>query len=253
MEKNCLICNKQFSTAKQEQTCCSLVCSKKQGGRTLHSTKGRRVRLCRNCGRSYVPKAADRITFCSRGCAYAHKTHLSQAHTAQKQETLESRRWRVCVICSKKFYNLTERAACDRNCELELRRIYARENYGECTEARRLTAQRMRLRFPEKARAREQLWHAVRKGLVSKPLECQRCGQVPPLRSNGYSGLEGHHHLGYANPLSVRWLCSACHGIEDVIEGHRRGRAPIISTSPQLMSEWAVERERPRNGEGGGG
>jgi hypothetical protein len=40
---------------------------------------------------------------------------------------------------------------------------------------------------------------------IAKPRRCERCGKECKA-----SGLHGHH-LDYARPLHVLWLCAACH------------------------------------------
>ena len=47
---------------------------------------------------------------------------------------------------------------------------------------------------------------AVKKGLLSRPLVCDRCGKTKKLQM---------HHPDYEKPLLIRWLCNVCHPIED--------------------------------------
>lgn len=49
---------------------------------------------------------------------------------------------------------------------------------------------------------------SVRDGKVRRPDSCQSCGAV---------GMVYGHHVDYAKPLDVEWLCADCHG-----ERHRR-------------------------------
>jgi RNase P subunit RPR2 len=54
--------------------------------------------------------------------------------------------------------------------------------------------------------AREKLRQAVRSGRLKKPTSCSECHkELPPRKIHG-------HHLDYANPLDVVWLCVSCHG-----------------------------------------
>jgi late competence protein required for DNA uptake (superfamily II DNA/RNA helicase) len=53
---------------------------------------------------------------------------------------------------------------------------------------------------PEKARAL--LAAAVRRGIIRRPAYCQRCGATHHM--------EGHH-MDYARPYDVLWLCRRCH------------------------------------------
>ena len=55
----------------------------------------------------------------------------------------------------------------------------------------------------EKHRARNTVAKALKRGVITKPLVCERCG------GNDLS-LEAHHP-DYSQPLLVNWLCLACH------------------------------------------
>lgn len=66
-----------------------------------------------------------------------------------------------------------------------------------------------------KARARQLLNAAVRRGEVAKLDSCERCGATGKLHG---------HHWSYELPLDVKWLCPPCHGL-----AHRKtdaGREP---------------------------
>lgn len=59
--------------------------------------------------------------------------------------------------------------------------------------------------YGPKQRARLMLQRAAKKGLVTRPAACERCGAK--------GRIHGHHH-DYAKPLDVLWLCPACHVAE---------------------------------------
>lgn len=66
-------------------------------------------------------------------------------------------------------------------------------------EARAGVNKRHRLRYPEKAKARQKSSNAIRDGkLERKP--CEKCGQ--PAEA---------HHEDYSKPLEIRWLCPKHH------------------------------------------
>lgn len=52
---------------------------------------------------------------------------------------------------------------------------------------------------PEKRRARSMV------RMLPRPDRCSQCATVGPVQA---------HHDDYSKPLKVRWLCTACHGIE---------------------------------------
>lgn len=64
-------------------------------------------------------------------------------------------------------------------------------------------------RSPEKRAAHIILGSAVRRGDITKPDKCSRCGCKPTKSRN----LHGHHH-DYYKPLDVEWLCVWCHAEE---------------------------------------
>jgi len=89
--------------------------------------------------------------------------------------------------------------------------------------ASRESAQRARLRDPEKVRARERLAASVREvsqktlardelnravaaGRIARPSVCEKCGRARKVHG---------HHTDYAQPLLVTWLCTLCHGFVD--------------------------------------
>ncbi len=82
---------------------------------------------------------------------------------------------------------------------------YARKRYRQKTH---LYRERDKLRKPKpildkaKFKAQSAVRTAVYKGRLSKPDACEICGKV--CIAHG-------HHEDYSKPLSVTWLCPACH------------------------------------------
>lgn len=77
---------------------------------------------------------------------------------------------------------------------------------------RKASAKR-RQQAPEKVAARAAVNNALRRGELVKPKTCEGCGQDKKLTG---------HHDDYALPLSVRWLCYACHGKEHRVVEFKR-------------------------------
>ncbi len=69
-------------------------------------------------------------------------------------------------------------------------------------------------RYPEKTTAKRLLMAAIERGDVLRPDRCGRCQEFPRPRSDGRSGIHGHHFMGYDHPLRVMWLCVLCHSTE---------------------------------------
>ena len=75
---------------------------------------------------------------------------------------------------------------------------YRQSEKGKIVQIRK--ANKMRLKYPEKWKARQKLRYAVRVGkVIKKP--CEVCGDV---------NVFGHHN-DYSKPFEVRWLCRKHH------------------------------------------
>jgi hypothetical protein len=60
-------------------------------------------------------------------------------------------------------------------------------------------------------RARWAVRDALRRGVLTRPLRCSRCGVDPGVDELGRSRLEAHHH-DPRDALAVQWLCKRpCH------------------------------------------
>ena len=99
----------------------------------------------------------------------------------------------------------------NRWANIEKIREYDRQRYRS-NPARRLDIyERTKLRraqYPEKRRANDAAYNAVRDGRLIKPEKCSRCG----LRGRRIEA----HHPDYSKPLAVIWVCTTCHRL---IEG----------------------------------
>ena len=75
----------------------------------------------------------------------------------------------------------------------------------------RVARTRHERRYPEKAKARDELQRAVRAGRV-KRAPCEVCGAVHgQRRPDGTQIKVEAHHPDYAKPLEVQWLCTEHH------------------------------------------
>lgn len=78
-------------------------------------------------------------------------------------------------------------------------------------------AMRQVRRDPEKRAARMQVFYAIARGEMARPLSCPVCGATRRIHA---------HHDDYAKPLDVRWLCPKCHQAEHVrLRQEARGAA----------------------------
>lgn len=87
-------------------------------------------------------------------------------------------------------------------------RALAKEWRAKNAAKRKAYSHKYRAENRDKIRAREAVKRALRKGVLRKPDNCQRCGNL--------ARVQAHHH-DYAKQLDVEWICQGCHGKE-----HRR-------------------------------
>jgi len=60
-------------------------------------------------------------------------------------------------------------------------------------------------RYPERIRAREMVYKAIKSGKLINPDYCSKC-------KTRTSRLHAHHE-DYTQPLKVKWLCVGCHRV----------------------------------------
>jgi hypothetical protein len=117
-----------------------------------------------------------------------------------------------CEKASEAFYvsNKTECKECvkarvhkHRRDNIERVRAYDRERGKSRDRISRQTivTREYRHRHPTRYRANNALNNALRDGRITKGECCEACGEPE---------VEGHHY-DYSRPLSVVWLCPACH------------------------------------------
>lgn len=78
---------------------------------------------------------------------------------------------------------------------------------------------------------------AIRKGILIRPVKCERCGNTQAF-SDGRNGIQAHHS-DYDRPLDVMWLCQNCHhewhkintaiNEKNTEEGNSSGRIDILT------------------------
>ncbi len=64
------------------------------------------------------------------------------------------------------------------------------------------------------------IYRLVKRGLLTKPKECENCQKKGHLHG---------HHPDYLQPLHVVWLCPACHGLVHRIL--RRSGVPFLRSA----------------------
>jgi hypothetical protein len=103
---SCKACKKMFVPTREGEIFCSWGCYLKYVKRT-------RIYHCEMCGKMFVPKQPDRITFCSRDCAYA----FAYARSVSKKAEKLKKRIRICSVCKSTFANKRgEQTYCSPTC-----------------------------------------------------------------------------------------------------------------------------------------
>lgn len=105
--KICESCGKEFEPMRGTQKYCTRECANKAQTKTY-------LCACRCCGKEYMPKAADRTTYCSRECMFMDIK-------AKPKEI----KMPVCIICNKEFTGKLNIKFCSDVC----RKMYEKINY----------------------------------------------------------------------------------------------------------------------------
>jgi ribosomal protein S27AE len=94
-----------------------------------------------------------------------------------------------------------------RICQNSRKAKWQRENRPK----QRASARRWELANREKMLAHRAVETALARGHMTKPSNCQRCGE---------GGLIHGHHEDYSQRLDVKWLCPDCHKKEHAGQKH---------------------------------
>lgn len=118
----CNYCNVTFKPNKYSpnQKFCSKRCSRKYN----YEHRNGQPFICKYCGKTFIPKAKDRIHYCSRECYFKQKKEIGLEQTAATQEAerivREAAKRKVCRVCGKQFQAESVRnKICSRECRLK--------------------------------------------------------------------------------------------------------------------------------------
>ncbi len=87
-----------------------------------------------------------------------------------------------------------------RDCNNERIKAYQKTPAGKIAFNR--LQENMRIKYPEKIKARQLVRNAIVSGGIVKPNGCEICENNHRLAA---------HHSDYSKPLQVTWLCGTCH------------------------------------------
>jgi len=178
------------------------------------------VKVCNTCGHSKPltdfqrdRQNRDGRKGKCRACVVARQRELRAANPEREREWVAANKDRV--LSSKRAYRErnAERLRSDNRERMTLKRSTA-EGAERARQITRESRQRHRDEHsardkerrrlePVKARAREAVANALRRGRLVRPSSCSMCGTTERVIHA--------HHDDYARPLDVRWLCASCH------------------------------------------
>ncbi len=88
---------------------------------------------------------------------------------------------------------------------------------------------------------------AIKRGMLKRPAQCQRCGAQPRRNKAGVSQIQAHHK-DYSKPLEVEWLCVDCHRTATPWPSVPSGKANGLKNSQSKLDEMAVRAIRSLKG-----
>jgi hypothetical protein len=110
---NCEFCGEEFvqNTRAKDHRFCSKKCARK-----AQYNKGKdMICICKYCGKEFRPKERDRITYCSRECAFADK------RVKPKEKVISTYK---CIVCNNEFTGRKDTKYCNE-CRQERDRLKA--------------------------------------------------------------------------------------------------------------------------------
>lgn len=110
----CDNCGIEFTKRMARQKFCSSICKKRFYSKSVRIIKD--IYSCKYCSKEFIPKAVDRITYCSRECAFEDK----RARPKEKTKP-------VCCICGKQFEGRPDARYCSEECRKEIARQKGRQ------------------------------------------------------------------------------------------------------------------------------
>lgn len=240
--KACAICNALFAPTNNKAILCSDICKKQAA--TLRRRKSRRGEAkpvyritkstCAYCAKQYKPKASNRITYCSRECAFTHKSDGRERKELVAAEIQGIRRLKANAIVAR---NRRERDALMKRvnrCTAGCGRITHIGTYPKrCDQCIRIQENKAKAKAIKEGRqaggnARKRAKHYGVKYEHVKPIEiamrhgmrCALCRVSTPWSRRGTK----HHNapeIDHITPISkggdhiadnLQLLCRKCNG-----------------------------------------
>jgi hypothetical protein len=137
----------------------------------------------------------------------------------------------ICEWCGESFdpsswepYQRISRSG--RFCGTSCARAYAASAGWKIRSHRRTCSSVSPLSKAERNQTRARTRHLIRMGRLAAPKFCTQCGAAGPLET---------HHVDYADPRLVLWLCPDCHRVENnrQRDAHKRSQGSSVSHDGQ--------------------
>lgn len=114
--KICVVCGNIFEPRSAIQIYCSIKCSHVISREILKSRVQRKHYKCKYCGKDFAPRGSDRITYCSRECAFADR--------AAKPKPLKEPK--LCKWCKQPTPSQKQQF-CSNECQRDMAKAKSRE------------------------------------------------------------------------------------------------------------------------------
>ena len=113
-----------------------------------------------------------------------------------------------CIECMKDARNKYNKTPKGKEASRRKRRKYAESSRGR--ESAKKSDNKVRRVYSDRISARKAVQYAIKKGDLTRPTICERCGDFH--EADGLDKIQGHHH-SYEKEywLDVEWLCDPCH------------------------------------------
>ncbi len=129
------------------------------------------IKICKHCKKEFEAER-DRREYCSLKCSAQNSTKIAGKASHKIPKTNENNpNWKDGISKDKYHYKKIQKE-----------------------------------RYPEKAKAREDVQKALKSGKLIKPNICRICGEYFEDKGN----IHGHHE-DYNQSLKVVWCCRKCH------------------------------------------
>jgi 5-methylcytosine-specific restriction endonuclease McrA len=98
----CAVCGAEFVAAWKRKQTCSEACAHRLAAKKGWDTRGRkngplREQVCKHCGKPFMPRGTDRMTYCGRECGFAGMQRTRQGQRGERAPLM------TCKECGKVF------------------------------------------------------------------------------------------------------------------------------------------------------